>query len=103
MSGAELALLWLAWILGGASPGPATMALASTGLARGRAPALALAAGIVAGSAIWGVLAALGLGALMLANAWLAEALRYLGAAYILWLAVKAGRAALRPGPPAPA
>ncbi len=100
MSAAEFALLLLAWIVGGASPGPATMALASTGLARGRHPALALAAGIVTGSAIWGVLAALGLGALMFANAWVAEALRYAGAAYILWLAVKSLRSALRTGAP---
>ncbi|GMG80964.1 LysE family translocator [Paralimibaculum aggregatum] len=103
MSGAELALLLLAWVLGGASPGPATMALASTGMSRGRAPALALAAGIVTGSAAWGVLAALGLGALMLTHAWAAEALRLAGAAYILWLAVKALRSAMRPGTPPPA
>jgi len=100
MTGAELGLLWLAWVVGGASPGPATLALASTGLAHGRPPALALAAGIVTGSAIWGVLAGLGLGALMLSHAWAAEALRSIGALYILWLAVRAARSAMRPGDP---
>ncbi|MEM8754631.1 MAG: LysE family transporter, partial [Pseudomonadota bacterium] len=95
-----LALLWLAWVVGGASPGPATLALAATGMSRGRGPATALAAGIVCGSAIWGVAAALGLAALMFANAWVMEALRYAGAAYILWLAAKSARSAMRAGPP---
>ncbi len=102
MTGIEFALLYLAWILGGASPGPATLALASTALAHGRAPALALAAGITTGSALWGVAAGLGLGALMLTQAWLVETLRYIGAAYILWLALKAARSALRSDPPMP-
>ena len=43
MTGWELALLYLAWLIGGGSPGPATLALASTGMARGRRAALALA------------------------------------------------------------
>ena len=42
MSGWELALLYIAWLVGGASPGPATLALASTGMARGRRTALAV-------------------------------------------------------------
>jgi len=100
MTGLELGLLWLAWIVGGASPGPATLALASTGLAHGRAPALALAAGIVTGSAIWGGLAGAGLGALMLSHAWAAQVLRYAGGAYILWLALRSARSAMRPGIP---
>lgn len=100
LSAAELALLWVAWVIGGASPGPATLALAATGLSRGRAAATALAAGIVLGSACLGVLAALGLGAVMFANAWAMEVLRYVGAGYILWLAVKSARSAMRAGPP---
>lgn len=101
MNVTDLALLWLAWVLAGASPGPATMALASTALSQGRATALALAAGIVAGSATWGLLAGLGLGALMYANAWAMEILRYLGALYILWLAFKSLRRAAQAGDPA--
>ncbi|MGF1501567.1 MAG: LysE family transporter [Paracoccaceae bacterium] len=97
MSGVELAVLWLAWVLGGASPGPATLALAGTGMRRGRPTAMALAAGIVTGSAAWGVAAGLGLGAAMLAEVWLAETLRYVGAAYIMWLALRSLRSALRP------
>ncbi|MEM7523437.1 MAG: LysE family translocator [Pseudomonadota bacterium] len=96
----ELALLYLAWLIGGASPGPATLALASTGMARGRRAALGLALGVLVGSAFWGVLAALGFGAVMLSAGWVAEALRYAGAGYILWLAFKSLRSAAKPGAP---
>ncbi|MEL7464095.1 MAG: LysE family translocator [Pseudomonadota bacterium] len=100
MTGWELALLYVAWLIGGGSPGPATLALASTGMARGRKTALALALGILVASAAWAVAAAAGFGAAMLANAWLADLLRYVGAAYILWLAVKSIHSAMKPGAP---
>lgn len=64
-------------------------------MASGRASGLALASGITTGSLMWSVAAALGLGALMLANAWVFELIRYLGAAYLLYLAYKAARSAL--------
>ena len=63
----------------------------------GRRPALAFALGVLVGSASWGVAAALGLSAIMLANAWLFELIRYAGAAYLAWLAVLALRRALKP------
>ncbi len=50
------------------------------------------------GSLIWSIGAAAGLSAVMLANAWLIETVRYLGAAYLLFLAFKSARRALRPG-----
>ena len=101
MTGWELALLYLAWLIGGGSPGPATLALASTGMARGRRAALALAGGILVASAAWAVAAAAGFSAAMLANAWAADALRIVGALYILWLAFKSIRSAMKPGAPA--
>lgn len=100
MSGWELALLYVAWLIGGGSPGPATLALASTGMARGRKAALALSGGILVASAAWAIAAAAGFSAAMVANAWLADALRYVGAAYILWLALKSLRSAMKPGEP---
>lgn len=99
MTGFEFALLLLAWAIGGASPGPATLAIAGTSMERGRAAGLAVAAGIVCGSASWGVAAALGMSALMLANAWLVEILRYVGAAYLLYLGFKALRSGLSDKP----
>lgn len=95
MSGYELVLLWFAWIVAGGSPGPATLSIAGTAMNTGRKAGVVFAFGILAGSAIWGLAAAFGLSALMLANAWLFEAVRYGGAAYLLFLAIKSLRSAL--------
>ena len=94
----EFVAIWFAWLLAGGSPGPATMGIAGTAMANGRTPALAFALGILAGSASWGIAAALGLSAIMLANAWLFEIIRYIGAAYLGWLAIKALIRGLKPG-----
>lgn len=99
MSWAALAALWLAWVIGGGSPGPATLGIASTSMANGRRAGLAFSMGILFGSAFWGVAAALGMGALMLTNAWLVELLRYVGAAYLLYLAAKSMKSALSERP----
>ncbi|SFR31928.1 LysE family translocator [Litoreibacter janthinus] len=99
MTGVDFTLLLLAWAIGGASPGPATLAIAGTSMQRGRPAGLAVAAGIVCGSASWGVAAALGMSALMIANAWLVEILRYVGAAYLMYLGYKAVRSSLSDKP----
>ena len=95
MTGFEFSLLLVAWAIGEGSPGPATLAIAGVSMNRGRTAGLAVAAGIFCGSATWGLAAALGLSALMAANAWVVETLRYVGAAYLLFLAYKAARSAL--------
>ena len=95
MMGFEFSLLLVAWAIGRGSPGPATLAIAGASMNRGRTAGLAVAAGIFCGSATWGLAAALGLSALMAANAWVVETLRYVGAAYLLFLAYKAARSAL--------
>lgn len=92
--GADLVLIWIGWMLAGGSPGPATMAIAGTAMDRGRAAGLAVSGGILAGSACWGIAAAAGLSAVMVANAWAFEVLRFAGAGYLLFLAFKALRAA---------
>jgi len=99
MTGIEFILLLVAWAIGGGSPGPATLAIAGTSMNRGRAAGLAVAGGIVCGSAAWGLAAALGLSALMAANAWIVETLRYVGAAYLLFLAYKSARSAFSDKP----
>ncbi|MGZ2256198.1 LysE family translocator [Roseobacter sp. A03A-229] len=91
---AQFAAIWVAWVLAGGSPGPATMGIAGTAMSAGRGSALAFALGILAGSASWGIAAALGLSAIMLANAWVFEMIRYAGALYLGWLALKALRRA---------
>ncbi|MCG6558920.1 LysE family translocator [Ruegeria sp. 1NDH52C] len=92
-----LGLVVLGWLVAGGSPGPATLTIAGTGMAEGRGAALAVALGIVAGSASWGLAAALGMSALMLTHVWIVETVRYAGALYLLWLAVKSLRAGLAP------
>ena len=99
MTGIEFILVLIAWAIGGGSPGPATLAIAGTSMNRGRGAGLAVAAGIVSGSACWGLAAALGLSALMVAHVWLVEVLRYVGAAYLLYLAAKAARSAVSDKP----
>lgn len=89
--------LWsilLGWMIGGGSPGPATLTISGTSMALGRGAGLKVAAGIVAGSALWGIAAALGFSAIMMANVWLFEIVRYAGAAYLLLLAFKSLRSA---------
>ena len=93
----EFMLIWVGWLMAGGSPGPATLSIAGTAMQRGRGPALIVSLGILAGSASWGIAAALGLSAFMLANAWVFEIVRYFGAGYLLWLAIKALRSAAKP------
>jgi threonine efflux protein len=91
----NLPLILLAALVASISPGPATLTLAGTSMASGRASRLALASRITTGSLMWSVAAALGLGAVMLANAWVFELIRYFGAGYLMYLAYKAARSAL--------
>ncbi|MEM6307337.1 MAG: LysE family translocator [Pseudomonadota bacterium] len=100
MTGFEFFLFWIGWCLAGGSPGPATLSIASTAMARGRVFSVAIALGILLGSATWGIAAALGVSAIMLANVWLFEMIRYAGAIYLLWLAYKSFKSALSAKPP---
>ena len=94
----HLTLILLAAFIAVASPGPAVLAIAGTSIRAGRRTGLVFAAGVVAGSLTWSIGAAAGLSAVMLANAWLIEIVRYCGAAYLLFLAFKSARSALTPG-----
>jgi len=94
----ELLPILVAWVIAISSPGPATLAITGTAMEAGRARGLALAGGVVAGSAFWGLVAGMGLGAAMMSQAWAVEVLRYAGAGYLAWLAWRSARAALRPG-----
>lgn len=91
----NLPLILLTALIAGASPGPATLAIAGTSMSSGKTSGLALASGITTGSLVWSVSAALGLGAIMLAHAWTFELIRYFGAAYFIYLAYKSARSAL--------
>lgn len=94
MTDVNLPVILFAAFLASGSPGPATLAIAGTSMSSGRRTGLALASGVTTGSFIWSVSAAFGLGAVMAANAWMFEIIRYVGAGYLLWLALKAARSA---------
>lgn len=80
-----------------ASPGPATLAVSATSMSQSRKHGLMLASGISTGSLVWNVGAALGLGAIMAANAVFVEIFRYLGSGYLLYLGYKSLRSAIKP------
>lgn len=79
-------------------PGPDMALVLQNGLARGRRAALETALGINAGLLVWAVAAALGIAALLHASAPAFTALKLAGAAYLVWLGLRALRDAWRGG-----
>lgn len=69
------------------APGPANLAVAVMAMEHGARPALRMALGLATGLAAWGVVAALGLGAVLAASEVAMTVLRLLGGAVLLWLA----------------
>lgn len=92
----QLMVAWGAYIIATASPGPAIVAIISTSISRGRAGGLALAAGVLPGSYTWAILAAAGLSALIRTYGNALFILKIAGGLYLLWLALKALKAAMR-------
>jgi homoserine/homoserine lactone efflux protein len=72
------------------TPGPAVLLVLSQGLTRGTAASVSANLGILAGNACHFALSATGLGAVLLASYELFSAIRWLGAAYLVWLGVSA-------------
>ncbi|HEV7371175.1 LysE family translocator [Arenibaculum sp.] len=95
-------IAYLTFIVATVSPGPALLATMGTAMGAGRRAGAALGMGVVCGSFTWGVLAALGLSAVLASYAGALEVIRILGCLYLLFLAWKAFRsAATRDVPPA--
>lgn len=88
---------YVAYLIGTASPGPSNLAIMATAMAQGRPHAIALAAGVVNGSLIWGFAAAFGLSALMQTYSWSLVLMKLLGGTYMLWLSWNAAKRALAP------
>lgn len=84
-------------IVGVMSPGPAVALLLGIGAEQGRPAALTASLGIAVGAGMLALGTALGLGLLIQQVAWAGIALRYLGAAYLAWLAWKSFKKALAP------
>lgn len=90
--------VYVAYLLGTASPGPSNMAIMGVAMRQGRRPALMLAAGVITGSLCWALLVATGLSTLLLAYAQAIVVIKVVGGCYLLFLAWKAARSAVRRG-----
>lgn len=75
-------------------PGPTVLLVLSYALSKGRSVAVASAAGVALGDLVAMTASLAGLGALVLASATLFTALKWVGAAYLIYLGVKLIRSA---------
>jgi threonine/homoserine/homoserine lactone efflux protein len=91
----HLLLVFTAYVIAAASPGPSNMRIMGVAMHQGRQAALTLAAGVVTGSIFWGMMAATGVSAILTRYAEALIVLKIFGGLYLLFLALKAGRAAL--------
>jgi homoserine/homoserine lactone efflux protein len=90
--------LWLAFVAASFAllliPGPTVLLVLSYALSKGRSVAVASAAGVALGDLVAMSASLAGLGALVLASATLFTALKWVGAAYLVWLGFKLIRSA---------
>jgi len=90
--------LWLTFVAASTAllliPGPTILLVLSYALSKGRSVAVASAAGVALGDLVAMTASLAGLGALVLASATLFSALKWVGAAYLVWLGVKLLRSA---------
>ncbi|NYH11663.1 LysE family translocator [Pseudomonas moraviensis] len=91
----HLLLVVTVYVIGAASPGPSNMRIMGVAMHQGRRPALMLAFGVISGSFFWGGMAATGISAILTTFAHAVIALKIVGGAYLLFLAIKAARSAL--------
>ena len=89
--------LWIAFVAASTAllmiPGPTVLLVLSYALSQGRRVAVASALGVALGDFIAMTASLLGLGALVLASATLFTVLKWIGAAYLIWMGLKLLRA----------
>jgi len=78
------------------TPGPDTAVTLGSTLSRGRAAGVSTAFGVLCGQAVWTLASSAGLSALLLASEPVFAAVKYAGAAYLVFLGLQALRAAFR-------
>ncbi|MFA6113238.1 MAG: LysE family translocator [Sphingomonas sp.] len=92
MSAAEIALFAIAFLAFAASPGPDNVAIIARSAARGPLAGVSYGVGVVVGILVGLAAASLGLAFVLSKFGWLGLALRYVGAAYLIWSGVKLWR-----------
>lgn len=85
----HLGLFMAAGVVLNLTPGPDVLYIVSQSLRGGVRPGLVAALGITAGCFVHVAAAALGVGALLMASATAFNALKWIGAAYLLWAGVR--------------
>jgi threonine/homoserine/homoserine lactone efflux protein len=73
-------------------PGPSVLFVISRGVALGRKAALATVVGNAAGAAVQAVLVSVGLGSIVARSTFVFNAVKIVGALYLIWLGIKAFR-----------
>lgn len=90
--------LWLAFVAASTAllliPGPTVLLVLSYALSKGRSVAVASALGVATGDLVAMTASLLGLGALVMASATLFTALKWVGAAYLIYLGIRLLRSA---------
>ncbi len=90
--------LWLAFVAASVAllmiPGPTVLLVLSYAMSKGRSVAVASAAGVALGDFVAMTASLAGLGALVLASATLFTILKWVGAAYLVWLGVRLWKSA---------
>jgi homoserine/homoserine lactone efflux protein len=86
----KLALFTGGELLFSLAPGPTVIMISAYGFRGGLRDALSAICGTQAGNTLWYLLCALGLGALVAASPLAFTIIRYLGAAYLIWLGTAA-------------
>ncbi|KCZ88757.1 LysE family translocator [Hyphomonas jannaschiana] len=92
----NLLLILSVFIVGAASPGPATLMIMNVSAREGRAAGVMLSLGIVTGSVFWACVAALGFVAALKTSILFFTAMKMAGGLYLLFLAFRAFRSASR-------
>lgn len=87
-----LLLVTVAAVVMNALPGPSQLYVVTRTIALGRGAGLASASGLASGAVVHVVLAATGLTALMAATPALFDVVRWIGAAYLIWLGIATWR-----------
>jgi threonine/homoserine/homoserine lactone efflux protein len=75
------------------SPGADSLGTLTIGISKGQKPAMAFAAGVGTGCLTHTLWAAIGIATIVAASETLFSTIKYLGAAYLLWIGIKALRA----------